>query len=161
MDVFVMRTVCDFIFLGNITVDRSNHSNVFRFNFTEIIGCDFNYSAPATSHQLLQSNSTSYQDLLPNSIGMNLSLLRKLLQHDDLYSPQGKKFKKMDKEYVLLLTIKQNKHVMSRRLPMIEKNWWDNLCRGSLTATRNLILGLHPILILLALTVRCLLLTIF
>lgn len=90
MDVFVIRILSDFIFLGNITVDRNNHSNVCRFNFTGIIGYDFNYSAPATSHQLFQSNSTLYQDLLPNTIGINLTLLRKLLQNDDLYSLQKK-----------------------------------------------------------------------
>lgn len=70
------------------------------------MGCDFNYSARAPSHQLLQSNSTLYQDLLPNSIRINLSLLRKLLKHDDLYTLQKKKFKKMDKKYGLLLEAK-------------------------------------------------------
>lgn len=91
MDVFVMRTLSVFVFLGNITVDRSNHSNVCGFNFTGIIGYDLNYSAPATSRQLLQSKSTLYQDLLPNSIGINFTLLRKLLQNEDLYSLQKKK----------------------------------------------------------------------
>lgn len=83
------------------------------------MGCDFNYSAPATSHQLLQSNSTSW-DLLPNSIGMNLTLLRKLLQHDDLYSLQKKNFKKMDKEYGLLVIMKQNKYVIFWRVQRME-----------------------------------------
>ncbi|KAK4818868.1 hypothetical protein QYF61_021073 [Mycteria americana] len=38
-----------------------------------------------TSYQLLQSNYTLSQDLLPTPIGMNLTLVKKLLQHDDLF----------------------------------------------------------------------------
>ena len=44
----------------------------------------FNYSAPVTTYQLLQSNYTLYQDLLPTPTGINLTLVRKLLQHHDL-----------------------------------------------------------------------------
>ena len=49
------------------------------------MGCDFNYSAPITSYQLLQSNYTLIQNLLPTPIGMNLTLVRKLLQQDGLH----------------------------------------------------------------------------
>lgn len=48
------------------------------------MGCDFHYSAPATSHQLLQSNYMLIQDLLPAPIGMNLDLAKKLVQHDEI-----------------------------------------------------------------------------
>lgn len=48
------------------------------------MGCDFNYPAPATTHQWLQSNYILYKDLLPTPIEMDLTLLRKLLQYDDL-----------------------------------------------------------------------------
>ncbi|KAK4830480.1 hypothetical protein QYF61_011204 [Mycteria americana] len=68
----------------NITVDTSNRSNICVCNFTKIMGCDFNYSSPVTTPQLLQANCTLYQALLPAPIGMNLTLVRKLLQHDDL-----------------------------------------------------------------------------
>ncbi|KAK4806952.1 hypothetical protein QYF61_027319 [Mycteria americana] len=72
-----MRTLCNFIFVDNITVDTSNRSNICVCNFTKIVGCDFNYSAPVTSYQLLQSNYTLSQDLLPTPIGMNLTLVKK------------------------------------------------------------------------------------
>lgn len=48
-----------------------------------IMGCDFNYSAPVTTHQLLLPIYTRYHGLLPTPIAMNLILIRKLLQHDD------------------------------------------------------------------------------
>ena len=48
------------------------------------MGCDFNHSAPIRSYQLLQSNYTLIPNLLPNPIGKNLTLVKKLLQHDDL-----------------------------------------------------------------------------
>lgn len=79
-----MRTSCDCILIGSTIVDRSNHSNICICNFTSIMGCDFHYSAPATSHQLLQSNYMLIQDLLPAPIGMNLDLAKKLVQHDEI-----------------------------------------------------------------------------
>ncbi|KAK4821385.1 hypothetical protein QYF61_018923, partial [Mycteria americana] len=42
------------------------------------------YSAPVTSCQLLQSNYTLSRDLLPTPIGMNLTLVKKLLEHNEL-----------------------------------------------------------------------------
>lgn len=48
------------------------------------MGCHFNYSAPVTTHQFLQPNCTWYQDLLSTPTGLNLTLVRILLQHDDL-----------------------------------------------------------------------------
>jgi len=80
-----MRTSCNFILIGNITVDTSNHSNACVCNFTNIMGCDFNYSVPVTSYQLLWSTYTIIQDLPRAPIGKNLALVKKLLQHDDLY----------------------------------------------------------------------------
>lgn len=74
-----MRTLCGFIFVDNLIVDTDNYSNVCVRNFTKINGWDFNYSAPVTLHQLLQYNYTLIQDLLPTSVGMNPTLVRKLL----------------------------------------------------------------------------------
>lgn len=79
-----MKTLCAFIFVDNTTIYTSNHSDICVCNFTKIIGCNFNYSTPVTSYQLLQSNYILTQDLLPIPTGMNLTLLKKLLQHDDL-----------------------------------------------------------------------------
>jgi len=45
-----------------------------------MIGCDFNYSAPVIYYQLLKSSYTLSQDLLPTPIGMNLTLVKKLLR---------------------------------------------------------------------------------
>lgn len=79
-----MRILCAFLVVDNTTVDTSNHSNICVCNFLKIMGCDFNYSAPITTDQLLQSNYALIQDLPPTPIGMNLMLLRKLLKHEDL-----------------------------------------------------------------------------
>jgi len=50
---FCMKTLCDSISIDNTTVDIYNHSNTCICNFTENTGCNFNYSAPITTHQLL------------------------------------------------------------------------------------------------------------
>ncbi|KAK4806569.1 LOW QUALITY PROTEIN: hypothetical protein QYF61_020470 [Mycteria americana] len=59
-----MRTFCDFVFVDHLTVAVSNHSNIWVCSFTRIMGCDFNCSAPVTTHQLLQADYTLDQDLL-------------------------------------------------------------------------------------------------
>lgn len=75
-----MRTSCDFVFVDNVTLDTSNHSNVCACNFIEITGCNFSYLAPVISYQFLESIYTLIQDLQPTAIGMNLTLVKELLQ---------------------------------------------------------------------------------
>lgn len=79
-----MRTLCDFTFVDNITVDTSSCSNICACKFTKFMEYNFNYSSPVMSYQLLQSNYTLNQDLLPIPMGMNLTLVKKSLQHYDL-----------------------------------------------------------------------------
>lgn len=65
-------------------MDTRNRSNFCVCNFTEIAGCDFNCSAPVTSHQLIDSNYTLFHELVPTSIGINLTQTKELLQHQGL-----------------------------------------------------------------------------
>lgn len=64
--------------------NTNNHSSICVCTFAEVVGCDFRYSAPVTSYLLPQSNYTPIHDLPSVPIGMNLTLVRKLLQLDDL-----------------------------------------------------------------------------
>ncbi|KAK4820012.1 hypothetical protein QYF61_017391 [Mycteria americana] len=130
-----------FVYIGkgyNITVDISNHLNICVCNFTKIMGCDFNYSAPVTTRQLLQANYTLYQDLLPAPIGMNLTLTLVSIHHDT----------------------EEIHHVLERVKQDGGHHWWDTLLGRSPTATRILNKMLHPVIVLLVLTVLCFTLTI-
>ena len=64
-------------------VDISDHSNVCVCNFTKILGCDFSYSAPVTSRQLIAPHYILLHPP-PTPIGMNLTLVKKLLLREDL-----------------------------------------------------------------------------
>ncbi|KAK4811143.1 hypothetical protein QYF61_019774 [Mycteria americana] len=156
-----MRTLCDFIFVDNVTVDTSNRSNICVCNFTKIVGCDFNYSAPVTSYQLLQSNYTLSRDLLPTPIGMNLTLVKKLLQHDDLCQLLERI---RNNGHKTLITVHHDAeeihHVLERVKKDGEHHWWETLLGWSPTATGVFNLMLHPVVILLTLTLVCLLLII-
>ena len=68
-----------FLSVDKVIVETKNYLNFCVCNFIEIIGCDFSYSAPVTSHQLLQSNYMLIHELLPTPIGMNLTLVKQLL----------------------------------------------------------------------------------
>jgi len=79
-----MRTLCDSITIDNTTVDIYNHSNICICNFPKITVCIFNYSAPVTTHQLLQFSYASNHDLSPPPTGLYLTVVEELLQHDNL-----------------------------------------------------------------------------
>ncbi|KAK4820842.1 hypothetical protein QYF61_007816, partial [Mycteria americana] len=125
------------------------------------MGCDFNYSAPVTTHQLLQANYTLYQDLLPTRIGMNLTLVRKLLQHDDLNQLLERI---RNNGHKTLVTVHHDAEEIHRVLEQVKQDgghyWWDTLLGWSLTATRILNKMLHPVVVPLMLTVLCFILTI-
>ncbi|XP_075344890.1 uncharacterized protein LOC142402885 [Mycteria americana] len=140
-----MRTFCDFVFVDNAAVDTGNHSNVCVCNFTKIMGCDFNYSAPVTTHQLLQADYTLYQDLLPAPIGMNLTLVRKLLQHDDLNQLLERIWNNGHKTLVTVHHDAEEIHCVLERVKQDGgHHWWDTLLGWLPTATRILNKMLHP-----------------
>ncbi|XP_067170013.1 uncharacterized protein [Apteryx mantelli] len=155
-----MRTLCNLIFIDNITVDTSNHSNICVCNFSKVMGCDFNYSAPVVSHQLIQSNYTLSQDLLPTPIRMNLTLVRKLLQHDDLCQLLKRIRNNGQKT---LITVHHDAEEILHILERVKKNgeyhWWETLLGWSPTATGIYNHMLHPVIVMLSLTMLCLLLT--
>ncbi|XP_074991081.1 uncharacterized protein LOC142074382 [Calonectris borealis] len=145
----------------NITVETSNRSNICVCNFTKIVGCDFNYSAPVTTHQLLQSSHASYQDLLPTPIGMDLTLVRKLLQDDDL-SQLLNRIRNSGQRTLITFhhDAERIHHVLEKVKKDGEHHWWDVLFGWSPTATGTLNWVLHPMTILLVSVVLCLLLNI-
>ncbi|XP_072707269.1 uncharacterized protein [Ciconia boyciana] len=156
-----MRTFCDFVFVDNATVDIGNHSNICVCNFTKIMGCDFNYSAPVTTQQLLQADYTLHQDLLPAPIGMNLALVRKLLQHDDLNQLLERIWNNGHKTLVTVHHHEEEIHHILEQVKQDEgHHWWDTLLGWSPTATGILNKILHPVVVLLMLTVLCFILTI-
>ena len=125
------------------------------------MGCDFNYSAPITSYQLLQSNYTLIQNLLPTPIGMNLTLVRKLLQHDDLHQLLERIRNSGQKT---LITVhhdaKEIHHILERVKRDGEHHGWETLLGWSPTTTGIYNHVLHPVVVVFSLTVLCLLLTI-
>ncbi|KAK4825915.1 hypothetical protein QYF61_003410 [Mycteria americana] len=156
-----MRTFCDSVFVDNATVDIGNHSNICVCNFTKIMGCDFNYSAPVTTHQLLQADYTLHQDLLPNPIGTNLTLVRKLLQRDDLNQLLEHIQNNGHKTLVTVHHDAEEIHCVLERVKQDGgHHWWDTLLGWSPTATGILNKMLHPVVVLLMLTVLCFILTI-
>jgi len=128
--------------------------------FTNIVRCDFSYSTPVTSHQLLQTNYTLIHNLLAVPIGMNITLVKKLLQHDNL-----KRLLKeaQENELKILITVHHDVEEMYQVLERIKKDgkhkWWDTLFRWSPTATGLFNKILHPVVVLLILIILCFVLT--
>lgn len=151
-----MRTLCDSICIDNTTVDIHSHSNICICNFIKITGCDFNYSAPATTHKLLQSNYTLCQHILPTPIGMNLTLVRKLLQHDKLC--QLLKWVQNNGQRTLT-TIHHDADEIHCILERVKKDGGKLPLYGQQQQLKLCNLMLHPIVVLLIFVVLCLLLT--
>ena len=125
------------------------------------MGCDFKYLAPITSYQLLQSNYTLSQNLLPTPIGMNLTLVRKLLQCDDLRWLLERTRNNGQKT---LITIhhdaEEMHHVLERVKRDREHHGWETFPGGSPTATGICGHVFNSVAAALSLSVLCLLLTI-
>jgi len=155
-----MRSPCNFIFIDNIVTDIDNNLNFCVCNFTNIVGCDFSYSTPVMSHQLLQNNYTLIHDLLPVPIGMNITLVKKQLQHDDL-----KRLLKEAQEngQKTLITVHHDVEEIHQVLKRVEKDrehkWWDILFGWSPTATGLFNKILNPVVVLLILITLCFVLT--
>ena len=163
-----IRTSCNFILLADITVDTSYHSIIGACNFTNTMGCDSNYSVPVTSCQLLRSNYTLIQDLPPGPVGMNLASVKKLLQHDNLYQLLECIQDNAQKNTLILLAdtilltddTEEIHHVLERVQKDGEQHCWETLLRWPPTARGAFTSVLHPVVILLILTLMCLLLVI-
>ena len=155
-----MRSPCNFIFIDNMVTDIDINLNFCACNFINIVGCDCSYSTPVTSHQLLQTNYTLIHDLLPVPIGMNITLVKKLLQHDDL-----KRLLKeaQENEQKTLITVHHDMEEIHQVLERVkedkEHKWWDILFRWSPTATGLFNKTLHPVVVLLILIILCFVLT--
>lgn len=138
-----MRTVCGSILRDCPATERSHHSTICVRHFPKIRGCGFNSSAPVTTHQFLQPTYTSCQALLLAPIEMNLALLKKLLQYEDLCRLRERA---RGDEHGALSPVHQDTgeihHVLERAIRVGEHHWWDILFRWSPTARG--ILCLHP-----------------
>ncbi|XP_068524887.1 uncharacterized protein [Anas acuta] len=156
-----MRTHCDSIVVDDTVVDTSNHSNVCVCNFTKILGCDFKYSAPVTSYQLIASNYILLHELLPTPIGMNLTLVKKLLVHEDLKQLMTQVRENGQKTLITVHHDAQEIHRVMERVKRDERHrWWDTLFGWSPAAKGIFNKMLHPVIVLLILTVLCFILTI-
>ncbi|XP_054666927.1 uncharacterized protein LOC129199870 [Grus americana] len=155
-----LRTICDSLYVDKIVVEIKNHSNFCVCNFTKIDGCDFSYSTPVTSHQLLQSNYMMIHELLPVPIGMNLTLVKQLLQHKDLIAIL-KKIRENGQNTLITVhhNVKEIHRVFERAQRDAELRWWDTLFGWSPTATGILNKLCHPIVILLILVLISLILS--
>lgn len=140
-----MRTFCDFIHVSNITVNKSNHSSI---------------CVLVMSYLLLQSSYALSRDSLPASIGMNLTLVKKL-QDDDLCQLL-ECIPKMDKNcnHCSSWYRRDMPHVLGREKKDREHHWWETFLGWSPTARGIFNSMLHSVVILLTLTVMCLLLMI-
>ncbi|XP_075302889.1 uncharacterized protein LOC142365708 [Opisthocomus hoazin] len=154
------RSPCNFIFIDDIATDIDNHLNFCVCNFTNIVGCDFSYSTPVTSHQLLQTNYTLIHDLLPVPIGMDITLVKKLLQHNNLKRLLKEAQENGQKTLITVHhDVKEIHQVLERVKKDGEHKWWDTLFGWSPTATGLFNKMLHPVVVLLILTILCFVLT--
>lgn len=126
-----IRTLCNFTPADDNFVHTDNYSDICICYFTMIMGCNFNYSAPFASHQLLQSDYSLYQDLSPTSIGMNLTVVRKFLCRKELKKIL-KKGKGNGKKNVVAVhhDAEEIHHVLERVKKDSCHHWWDPFIGG-------------------------------
>ena len=152
--MYVLRTAWASVEIddNNVILSTKNHSNLCNCSFVKIVGCDFSYVAPVTSHQLIRSNYTIYRRLSPTPIGMNLTLVRQLMKHQDL-TEILKEIQENGQN--ILVTVYHDIKEISKVLQRVKQDethhWWDALFGWSPTATGILNTLCHPIIVMLIL----------
>ncbi|XP_071413119.1 uncharacterized protein [Pithys albifrons albifrons] len=145
------RTMCKYVQINeayNQTV--FNHSNMCACNVTTIRGCDFVYKPPVLTNQLLIRNYTLYRSVTPTPIGMGLSLVKEMLEHENLQQLLENAKAKAKR---ILITVHHDgsviKQVMERIKRVGEHHWWEVFFGWSPTATGIFNALLHPIVVIL------------
>uniref|UniRef100_A0A8C3RGZ0 Uncharacterized protein n=1 Tax=Cyanoderma ruficeps TaxID=181631 RepID=A0A8C3RGZ0_9PASS len=145
------RTTCKYVQINeayNQTV--FSDSNMCACNVATIRGCDFVYKPPVFTSQLLIRNYTLYRSITPTPIGMDLSLVKEMLEHADLQQLLENAKAKAKK---ILITVHHDgkviKQVMERIKKAGEHHWWEVFFGWSPTATGIFNTLLHPVVVVL------------
>uniref|UniRef100_A0A8D2LZR5 Uncharacterized protein n=1 Tax=Zonotrichia albicollis TaxID=44394 RepID=A0A8D2LZR5_ZONAL len=144
-----VRTACD-----NITIDscqeETNNTNFCVCNFTKIVGCDFHYTVPITTQQLINADFNLYQEIPKLQIGMDVKILKAMLAHPKV-KQLVQKVNQTTKRMVW-----QGEHNSEKKTNILteveqvgQHHWWDIFTGYSPTATQVFHYLVHPMLIVI------------
>ncbi|XP_063038038.1 uncharacterized protein LOC134433074 [Melospiza melodia melodia] len=144
-----VRTACD-----NVTIDNcqeeTNNTNFCVCNFAKIVGCDFHYTVPITTQQLINANFNLYQEISKLQIGMDVKILKAMLAH-----PEVKKLVQKVNQTTkrMVWQIEHNSERIKNVLTKVEQvgqhHWWDIFTGYSPTATQVFHYLVHPMLVVI------------
>ncbi|XP_067153359.1 uncharacterized protein [Apteryx mantelli] len=145
------RTMCKYVVINEIYNQTVfNDSNMCACNVAIIRGCDFVYKPPVFTSQLLIRNYTLYHSITPTPIGMDLSLVKEMLEHANLQQLLENAKAEAKK---ILITVHHDgnviKQVMERIKKVGEHHWWEIFFGWSPTATGIFNALLHPVVVIL------------
>ena len=144
-----VRTTCIIIAIDNC-YEMTNSTNFCVCNFTRIVGCDFSYTVPITTQQLLAVEYTLYHNVPRLQIGMDTNLLKTMLRHPDIEKPAQEVSKTTQR---MLWQVEHDsvsiKNVLTKIEQVGEHDWWDIFTRYSPTAMQVFHYLVHPMLIII------------
>lgn len=145
------RTMCKYVQINDIYNQTVfNDSNMCACNVAIIRGCDFVYKPPVFTSQLLIRNYTLYRSITPTPIGMDLSLVKEMLEHANLQQLLENAKAEAKK---ILITVHHDGNVIKQVIERIkrvgEHHWWEMFFGWSPTATGIFNALLHPVVIIL------------
>ncbi|NP_001159385.1 uncharacterized protein LOC422926 [Gallus gallus] len=145
------RTMCKYVQINDIYNQTVfNDSNTCACNVAIIRGCDFVYKPPVFTSQLLIRNYSLYRSITPTPIGMDLSLVKEMLEHANLQQLLENAKAEAKK---ILITVHHDGNVIKQIVERIkrvgEHHWWEIFFGWSPTATGIFNALLHPVVIIL------------
>ncbi|KAM4673958.1 uncharacterized protein AAGF69_002726 [Amazona ochrocephala] len=145
------RTMCKHVQINEVyNQSMFNDSNMCACNVAVIRGCDFVYKPPVFTSQLLIRNYTLYRSITPTPIGMDLSLVKEMLEHANLQQLLENAKAEARK---ILITVHHDgsviKQVVERIKRVGEHHWWEVFFGWSPTATSIFNALLHPVVVIL------------
>ncbi|XP_017695589.1 PREDICTED: uncharacterized protein LOC108510426 isoform X1 [Lepidothrix coronata] len=143
-----IRTPCVDVVIDNC-LEVTNDTNFCICNFTKIVGCDFSYTAPITTQQLIEAEYTLYHEVPKLQIGMDTKLLKEMLMHPEVRKLAQKVNQTTQR---MVWQVEHNsegiKNILAKVTQVGQHHWWDIFTGYSPTATQVFHYLVHPILII-------------
>uniref|UniRef100_A0A8C8R7M0 Uncharacterized protein n=1 Tax=Pelusios castaneus TaxID=367368 RepID=A0A8C8R7M0_9SAUR len=146
-----IRSWCTMFKVNHVyDIAHNPYENQCLCNISSLVGCDVEFTLPVTVNDEIQGQYQLYEQISLIPLGLNVSLVRKLIEHPEL---QKQVEKAKENAQNVLITVhhsaRQIEQVMEQIKGITKHCWWRIFLELSSTAKKYLNILVHPIVMLL------------
>uniref|UniRef100_A0A8C8RUK5 Uncharacterized protein n=1 Tax=Pelusios castaneus TaxID=367368 RepID=A0A8C8RUK5_9SAUR len=134
-----IRSWCTMFKVNHVyDIAHDPYENQCLCNISSLVSCDVEFTLPVTVNNEIQSQYQLYEQISPIPLGLNINLVRKLIEHPEL---QKEVEKAKENAQNVLITVHHS--------GITKHSWWRIFLGLSPTAKKYLNVLVHPIVMLL------------